>query len=266
VAELAWLKLYTEIRSDPKMRRLDDAEFRIWITVMCLAAESSKRGYLLLAPGLPLTLEDIALETNKPIEVVEAAFVKFQALKMVDLREEDNCYYLINFDKRQRKKPSDEPEAVNERVRRHRQKKANSSSVTPSCNANVTPMKRGCNATETEADTETDKDIETDSSICALVTVFEKEFGRPLSPIENKKIQDMGEEFGPELVGEALGRAVLSGKLNLRYIDAILIDWHKNNLKTLREIFEHDTKRKSRDPTRADPGLTALDLWAAEEG
>lgn len=91
-------------------------------------------------------------------------------------------------------------------------------------------------------------------SLC--YTSFEKEFGRPLSPIEMEKITQWVEHPGPDLVQEALRRAVLIGKRNFRYIDSILLEWMKNNLNSIASIEEHDRyyqgKRPARDNRRRD--------------
>jgi DNA replication protein len=67
-----------------------------------------------------------------------------------------------------------------------------------------------------------------------LFTVFEGEFGRPLSPIEAENISIWLDEDGcsKELILEALKEAVLNGKLSIRYIDRILFEWQKRNIKT----------------------------------
>ncbi|NLJ75841.1 MAG: DnaD domain protein [Peptococcaceae bacterium] len=81
-----------------------------------------------------------------------------------------------------------------------------------------------------------------------LISTFEKEFGRPLSPIEVDQIDLWAKESAPLLVMEALKRAVLRGKHNFKYINSILMEWKKNNLQTLDEIAEHDKdflKRRS---------------------
>jgi len=88
-----------------------------------------------------------------------------------------------------------------------------------------------------------------------LVKIFEKEFGRPPSSIETQEILILGDSYGPELVIEALRRSVTAGKLTLRYIQGILSSWSGQNLKTIREIQEHEAGRKSNkthDPP-ADP-------------
>ncbi len=87
---------------------------------------------------------------------------------------------------------------------------------------------------------------------------FEKEFGRPLSPIEMEKIVQWIEYPGPNLVQEALRRAVLLGKKNFRYIDTILLDWKRNNLDSISSVEEYESryqnKRSERDPRRRDNG------------
>lgn len=67
----------------------------------------------------------------------------------------------------------------------------------------------------------------------SLYTVFEQEFGRPLSPFECESLamwQD--DEHDPELIKAALRESVISGKINFRYIDRILFEWKKNGIRT----------------------------------
>lgn len=66
---------------------------------------------------------------------------------------------------------------------------------------------------------------------------FEKEFGRPLSPMEYEIIGAWIEaEFKEELIVEALKEATYNGVSNLRYIDKILYDWSKKGIKTKKDI------------------------------
>ncbi|WP_163654095.1 DnaD domain-containing protein [Listeria sp. PSOL-1] len=70
-----------------------------------------------------------------------------------------------------------------------------------------------------------------------LYCLFETEFGRPLSPFEAETMAAwLDQDHLPvELVKEALKEAVISGKLTFRYIDRILLDWKKLNIKTVEE-------------------------------
>ena len=68
-----------------------------------------------------------------------------------------------------------------------------------------------------------------------IYKLFEQEFGRLLSPMECETIgmwfdQD---KHSASLIRLALKEAVLSQKLSLRYIDRILFDWKKKNIKTV---------------------------------
>lgn len=75
-----------------------------------------------------------------------------------------------------------------------------------------------------------------------LYCCFEKEFGRPLSPMESTQIVEwyQGDGYSPELILEALKRAVLRGKVNFKYIDSILRDWARNNIRTVREVLSYE--------------------------
>jgi DNA replication protein len=73
-----------------------------------------------------------------------------------------------------------------------------------------------------------------------LYSVFEKEFGRTLSPTEYTSINTWIENgISEDLIREALKEAILSGVHNIRYIDTILFNWTKKGYKK-----PEDVKRK----------------------
>ena len=77
-----------------------------------------------------------------------------------------------------------------------------------------------------------------------LITVFEEEFGRPLSPIECENIIMWVEQDGysESLIFAALREAVISGKLFFRYVDRILYEWSRNHIKTPEQAREYSLK------------------------
>ena len=91
-----------------------------------------------------------------------------------------------------------------------------------------------------------------------LYRCFEKEFGRPLSPIESSQIMEWyyGDKYSFELILEALKRAVLRGVVNFKYIDSILHGWNKNNLKTVRAVLAHEEafseRKKGKKKVKSD--------------
>ena len=71
---------------------------------------------------------------------------------------------------------------------------------------------------------------------------IEKEFARPLTPVEYEIVHAWMESgTSEELIIEALKEAVFSGVANLRYIDKIIYEWTKNGIKT-REDVEKNRK------------------------
>lgn len=89
-----------------------------------------------------------------------------------------------------------------------------------------------------------------------LITVFEEEFGRPLSPIECENIIMWVEQDGysESLILAALREAVISGKLFFRYIDRILYEWNRNQIRTPEQAREYSLKfRKYQRTERTSP-------------
>lgn len=70
-----------------------------------------------------------------------------------------------------------------------------------------------------------------------IYDIFEKEFGRTLSPVEYETINNWIEAKIPiDIIKEALKEAVLNGVNNLRYIDKILFEWNKKGYKKVEDI------------------------------
>ena len=66
----------------------------------------------------------------------------------------------------------------------------------------------------------------------------EVEFGRYLSPIEREEIAQWlsVDHYDPEIIELALREAVLSQAYSLKYIDRVLLNWQRHNLKTPEEV------------------------------
>lgn len=70
-----------------------------------------------------------------------------------------------------------------------------------------------------------------------LFDLFEKEFGRTLSPMEYEIINGWKEvNFKEELIVAALKEAVYNGVNNLRYIDKILYEWKKKGIHNIEDV------------------------------
>ncbi|WP_240375553.1 DnaD domain-containing protein [Bacillus piscicola] len=77
-----------------------------------------------------------------------------------------------------------------------------------------------------------------------LFDMFEQEFARPLSPMECETITVWLDQdhYHPEMVEMALREAVLSGKVNMRYIDRILHEWKKNGVRSSKDAKSYSEK------------------------
>lgn len=67
---------------------------------------------------------------------------------------------------------------------------------------------------------------------------FEIEFGRYLSPIEREEIASWlnVDHYAPEIIELALREAVLSQAYSFKYVDRILLNWQRHNLKTSEQV------------------------------
>ncbi|WP_149093631.1 DnaD domain-containing protein [Paenibacillus terrae] len=74
-----------------------------------------------------------------------------------------------------------------------------------------------------------------------LFTIFEKEFGRPLSPMEYETITSWVDQdrYPEELILLALKEAVFAGKVHFRYIDRILLEWSRNRVRNAQDAKEY---------------------------
>ena len=89
---------------------------------------------------------------------------------------------------------------------------------------------------------EKDKKVSGDN----VFSLFEREFGRPLSPMEFELINKwLDESINEELINYAVKEAIFNDSFTLRYIDAILREWGKKGIKSSKEVELYLKKRKS---------------------
>lgn len=83
-----------------------------------------------------------------------------------------------------------------------------------------------------------------------VYSLFEKEFARPLTPMEMETITGWLDEdrYPEELILLALKEAVFAGKVHFRYIDRILLEWKRNKVYTAEQAKEHT--QRFRGPSR----------------
>jgi len=86
-----------------------------------------------------------------------------------------------------------------------------------------------------------------------IYSIFEKEFGRTISPMECQIIKGwIDDKFSHELIMEGLKEAVYNGANSLRYIEKILYDWRKKGYKNKEDVINgkikyKESKKESKD-------------------
>ncbi len=90
------------------------------------------------------------------------------------------------------------------------------------------------------------------NTTASVYTRFEEEFGRLLSPLEYEQImQWVDEDQYPQwMIIEALRESVLAGVYNFRYVDTVLTDWSRTNIKSEQQLQEYRQKYRARSTDR----------------
>ncbi|MFD2371719.1 DnaD domain-containing protein [Brevibacillus sp. GCM10020057] len=90
-----------------------------------------------------------------------------------------------------------------------------------------------------------------DDEPVAIYSRFEQAFGRPLSPFELESIHMWtGQDgYSDELILTALREAATVGKLHIRYIDRILLEWQKQQITSVEQARHYSMNfRRHRQP------------------
>ncbi|WP_255298352.1 DnaD domain-containing protein [Brevibacillus dissolubilis] len=91
-----------------------------------------------------------------------------------------------------------------------------------------------------------------DDAELGLYSQFEQAFGRPLSPIEVETIQIWVEQdkYADDLIVCALREAVSVGKLYIRYIDRILLEWQRQQITNVEEARNYSLRFRRQSMAR----------------
>jgi len=248
VTDQPWLKLWTEARSDAKLRSLSDAEFRIWFKLLCYAAEQPERGTI-RQPLKLIAVEVCDGDENRLVTTCQA----LQALELLTCNDLVTVRPLhgvtsvtaeIRYTsfKRRNKAPSERQKAVRDRVRKHREKKRSgkSSDAIPKpfsrepCNGHVT-----ANVTTVDTDTDTDTEAEGEGELkTPPAPPFSIRLGPEYAPVGEFAMQVGGDvSWGPWVdrqgqaghsasdIRAAIEEASGAGKLRQPYVAKILQRW-----------------------------------------
>ena len=122
MVQVQWLKVYTDIFDNEKMKKLlrnrdGDTYFRVWIQLLTLAAKSNQHGAILLGENIPMSKEDLAKVMHKTLNKLEKIIQDLYKLDMIIVEKDTIC--IKNWDMYQ---SADELEKLRESNRRRQQK------------------------------------------------------------------------------------------------------------------------------------------------
>ena len=143
-SRLPWFRFYFEALRDRKLDRAcimskqpKYAILGMWVSMLCMAADSPQRGKLLLTGDEPVTEEEIAYEIGMDPLTIASILKVFQKLNMITI---SSCIEITNW--HERKKMSD---SGAERQRRFRARKKAETTANSESNETVTLPERDSN-------------------------------------------------------------------------------------------------------------------------
>jgi len=115
-----WFRAWDEMLSDPKMRDLTDAQWGIWLKLLCLANQQSQRGLIVIKNSSKSAISTLASLLHTRSDRLATNLKLFGDKNMVeyDLQEKHGYVLISSWDKRQF--ASDD---VTERVLKHQKNK-----------------------------------------------------------------------------------------------------------------------------------------------
>lgn len=113
---------------------------------------------------------------------------------------------------------------------------------------------------------ETSQAVPAKNDLKDLVETFQQELGRFLSPFEIEDLEKSLKEdrTSADLIKEALREAVLNGKPNWKYIQAILRNWRHEGIKSIAQVEAKRQEREATNPQNVQVSAdfqNAMDLW-----
>lgn len=91
-----------------------------------------------------------------------------------------------------------------------------------------------------------------------LLTLFEQEFGRPLSGLECEQVRQwLIDGYADWMLVEALREAVLANKCSFRYMDRILYDWQRKNIQSHQDLELYRQSYRARAQAREETAATS---------
>ena len=104
MADVRWIKIYTDMISNKKIKRIRKLPegnniVLIWVFLLAQAGECNKSGALYLTDAIAFRPEDLAIEFDYDVTVINLALITLERFSMIEVFEE--IIYIKNWDEYQ---------------------------------------------------------------------------------------------------------------------------------------------------------------------
>lgn len=179
--KMPWIKLYSEIIHDPKLKRLTPDQKWFWVVLLCLAAENKVRGQVSLVPDeVPFEISEFVEMCGYNVtgvtwhrdtqcderfsheeKIISEALKAFERLKMIEVWD-NGIITILNFEERQESNLTDAERAARYRERKKKQRHRNKEKCDESHTNNVTLVTKQRDEKSSNVTVEEDKEEEED--------------------------------------------------------------------------------------------------------
>ncbi|HEM6112247.1 TPA: phage replisome organizer N-terminal domain-containing protein [Streptococcus suis] len=271
---IKWIKIVTDIFDDEKILLIEslpeaDTIIVVWFKLLTLAGKQNYSGVLMMNDRIHYTDEMLATLFRRPLNTVRAALQTFEQFGMVELI--NNAITIPNWEKHQSVESMEKArEQARKRVAKYREKQKQLANSNVTCNVTVTHG--NALEEEVEIDKEIDIDNTTTTSEKNLFDYYQQRIGA-LDGFQYEKLKEYLDidKLEPELIKRAIDRAADNAKRNFNYVNAILKNWAKNDIKTIVQQDEEQRNfidRKSgcfQNGNNPQHNQTNVPDWANEE-
>lgn len=186
------------------------------------------------------------LDKNK---VKETIYVEEKS--QLDFDSKSEKYLLKNSDKTE--SLTEVKPKLNESLPRIEENRVEENSITnnySTIDSNVSNVTEAEIVSDEKVTNQKEMNIETLQSVCK---VLEKEFGRPITPIETEIIKTW--DYSIEIIKLAIAESISNGIFYIKYIDKILYHWKRANVRTVAEAKNYSQRfrqRKGEEKNKSD--------------
>ena len=195
-------------------------------------------GKLMYKDKIPYNSKMLSTILNHNVDILDKAIKVFKELNLIEILD-SGAIFMLDI-QNYIGKSSDEAD----RIRKYRNKiNTEKTELLQMYNKSTTNLSN-IKDKDKDIDKDKDKDINKDkyTTTSTIYDYIEENFGRTLSPIEYEEIASWEDN---DLTRYAIKQSILNGKYNLKYINSILNDYKKNNIKTVQQAIEKEEKYKN---------------------